>query len=387
MYEPDFVRQRGLVNDVKWGDVKNSYWFILLTIFLLPAAALGQQLQTGVIFLQPMKYTVAEQNDILDQMQANGVRLIRTAILPERAYIDFAKRAYAKNIQIDALIVPQVPRGIGPTPAAEGFNSNWSSLSYADPTLSRQFMQKLFQQLDANGIVLAGVELGNEINWSDVNAGFPQSIQGKILQFSDLQTDPQGQQFAANFSQYLKILAILKEVRDSSTLNRQTPIISAGLVSINTGDADTNFFENHGYSVTISATIQYLRAGGLDNLVDFYGIHYYPKDATPAARKRHLDVSAVSVCQPAGATSGKPCWITEWGVDNPQQTCPTDDTARAAIVTETMNNFRELASAGRLADVFYYAWNSPPGSQRIDPPSIYRCGQLTEAGRLALGAP
>jgi hypothetical protein len=38
-------------------------------------------------------------------------------------------------------------------------------LSYADPALSKAAFQKLFDSLDANNIQLAGVELGNEINW------------------------------------------------------------------------------------------------------------------------------------------------------------------------------------------------------------------------------
>jgi hypothetical protein len=36
--------------------------------------------------------------------------------------------------------------------------------SYADPELSRLHYQALLSQLDAKGVVLAGFELGNEIN-------------------------------------------------------------------------------------------------------------------------------------------------------------------------------------------------------------------------------
>ena len=44
----------------------------------------------------------------------------------------------------------------------------WSGhpLSYADPGLSKAFYQELFDALDANGIVQAGIELGNEMNWA-----------------------------------------------------------------------------------------------------------------------------------------------------------------------------------------------------------------------------
>jgi hypothetical protein len=46
-------------------------------------------------------------------------------------------------------------------------------LSYTDPDLSRASCQKLFEALDASGVVLAGVELGIEISWAAFNPEFP----------------------------------------------------------------------------------------------------------------------------------------------------------------------------------------------------------------------
>jgi hypothetical protein len=90
--------------------------------------------------------------------------------------------------------------------------------------------------LDASGIVPAGMELGNEINWAAFNAEFPLPGEGKILSLADLSHDPEGRQIAKGFLQYLKILAVLKEVRDHSRLNRNTPIITAGMVDAKDGD-------------------------------------------------------------------------------------------------------------------------------------------------------
>jgi len=79
---------------------------------------------------------------------------------------------------------------------------------------------------------------------------------------------------ARGFLQYLKVLAALKEVRDHSKLNRQTPIISAGMAAA-TGDA---WQQKLGVdSVSIPATYASMRAHGLDKLVDGYGVHYYPR--------------------------------------------------------------------------------------------------------------
>jgi hypothetical protein len=254
-------------------------------------------------------------------------------------------------------------------------------LSSADPELSKAYYQSLIGMLEASGVVLAGLELGNEINWTAFNPEFPLPGEGKNLSLDDLHHDPEGQQIAKGYLQYLKVLAALKDVRDHSKLNQQTPIILAGLADDGAEGSRPGSKED---SVSIDATLDFLRANGLDGLVDFYGIHTYPWEKTPARRKAHLEKYAVAECSPAGSTTGKPCWVTEWGIGNKDTSCPLDDTARAGLVQETMDDFRELASQGRVLDTIYFAWNSDPWSKQVDPLSIYRCGALTAGGKLAL---
>jgi hypothetical protein len=88
------------------------------------------------------------------------------------------------------------------------FRQMWGGhpLSWADPTASKATFQKLFDSLDANNIRLAGVELGNEINWAAFNPEFPLPGEGKILNIEDLNNDPEGKQIAKGFLQYIKIL-------------------------------------------------------------------------------------------------------------------------------------------------------------------------------------
>ena len=100
-------------------------------------------------------------------------------------------------------------------------SSSLTPLSWADLEASRVSYQSLFDKLDANGIVLAGIELGNEINWTDFNGDFPIPGEGKAFSLEDLSRDPEAQQVARGFLQYLKLLAALKEVRDHSKLNRR----------------------------------------------------------------------------------------------------------------------------------------------------------------------
>ena len=137
-------------------------------------------------------------------------------------------------------------------------------LSYADPMLSKTAFQHLFDSLDADGIELAGIELGNEINWAAFNPEFPLPGEGKILSFEDLSHDPEGKQIAKGFLQYIKVLEVLKEVRDHSRLNRNAPIILAGMVSAK--DGEKLYHNKQEDMVSLAATIEFLRANGLDSL-------------------------------------------------------------------------------------------------------------------------
>jgi hypothetical protein len=108
----------------------------------------------------------------------------------------------------------------------EQFPSMWSGhpLSYADPELSRAFYQKLFDALDADGIALVGIELGNEMNWAAFNAEFPLPGEGKILSVADLSHDPEGEQIARGFLQYLKSFHRKVTPRSSQARSRRLEI-------------------------------------------------------------------------------------------------------------------------------------------------------------------
>jgi hypothetical protein len=172
----------------------------------------------------------------------------------------------------------------------------------------------------------SGIELGNEINWAAFNPEFPLPGEGKILSLADLSQDPEGKQIAKGFLQYVKIVAVLKQVRDHSRLNRSTPLLSAGMVS---APDDEKLYNNKKEDmVSLPATMTFLRANGLDSLVDGYGIHTYPSTDHPgdpsatsrrAARFESVDLAP---CHAAGQPGGKPCWITEWGFPNTDFSCP-----------------------------------------------------------------
>jgi hypothetical protein len=304
--------------------------------------------------------------------------------------LDFAQRAEKHGIQIEWMIFrvggylpdaptrPAWPPGPGRPRFFEGH-----PLSSADPEQFRSFFSSLLGKLEASGITLAGFELGNEINLSS-NPDFPLPGKGGVqLGLNDLNNDPEGQQIARGYLQYLKLLAVLKDIRDHSKLNQQTPIMTAGLGSYQQDDGPLpkgNRFD----VVSVNATLQYMRSHGLDNLVDGYAIHVYPHAGeTPAERKEKLAKYDFTLCRAAGSRDGKPCWLTEWGFKNKDMNCPINDSDRAGLVREMMGDFRPYVKQARLVGLLWFSWNGTAGSDNMMG-AVWRCGSLTPSGKLSV---
>jgi hypothetical protein len=382
-------------------NMKKRLYLLFVCLFLLTAAQAqntkpersqqNEGVVVGMNVVNPMRANAAQQDTLLSQLKAAGVRVIRCGLTTDDKGIGFAKRAAALGISIQLITGPQYPPGAPLRPyQPKEFPSMWAGplLSSADPSLSKTYYQSLFGKLDTGGIKLAGVEFGNEINWAAFNPDFPLPGEGKILTLHDLYADPEGKKIARGYLQYLKALAALKYVRDRSSLNRNTPIISGGLVGA--ADGEQLYNNKKEDMVSLSATIEFLRANGLDSLVDAYGIHTYPSAEQPgnaaAAAKRlaHLMSIDLAECRPAGISSGKPAWITEWGFQNTDMSCPPKDAALTLLVREMHDDFAKAAVQGRLVGITYFAWNADPWSMKPDPYSVYRCGTLTQSGREAI---
>jgi hypothetical protein len=349
--------------------------FIAVSLAVWPNLvwALGRNVGTNVNSFQ--NFDAAEQENIVQQLVTSGVRCVRTSLRPDDKNIHLAKELQDKGIGL--VLVPGaefLPNGPLRPADTERHMRSAHPLSWVDLEASRVSYQSLFDKLDANGIVLAGVELGNEINWTDFNGDFPIPGEGKAFSLEDLSRDLEAQQVARGFLQYLKLLAALKEVRDHSKLNQHTPIISAGMAAV-TGGAWQQKLRVDG--VSIPATYAYLRAHGLDNLVDGYGVHYYPPEVKPgdrAAAAQRQSVLDNDIFLPGNA---KPYWLTEWGFSS-TATSSDADQLRTRSVTEMRSYFQRLFQQRRLGGIFWYVWNDPDRS------SIYRNGALLEAGKRAV---
>jgi hypothetical protein len=387
------VNKLGVLVGIGWSTT-SPVLRILAVCLYLSSAAHAQDMVVGVNVVNPMRAAVAKQNALFDQLQAAGVHVIRCGISNDDKGIDFAKRAASHGIRVQLIAGPQYAANAPSRPyQPDVYPAMWGRppLSHADPALSKANFQRLFDSLDANNLELAGVELGNEINWAAFNPEFPLPGEGKILGLQDLDDDPEGKQIAKGFLQYIQILAALKDVRDHSRLNRSTPIILAGLVCAKDGDKLYN--DKKEDMVSLSATITFLRAHGLDALVEAYGVHIYPSPGQPgsptAAAQRAAQLNGVDLaeCRAKGSPGGKPCWVTEWGFGNNDVSCPPNEFGRTLLIEETRQSFDAAAAEHRLVGIDYFSWDSDPWSKKVDPSSIYRCGTLTESARQAVAPP
>jgi hypothetical protein len=320
-------------------------------------------------------FSAQEQETIVQQLKDSKVRCVRTSLRSDEKNMNLAKRLQGEGIGLILVAGVEYLPGTKQRPAdAKSHMRAAMPLSAADPVRSKTYYQGLFDKLDAQGVSLAGVELGNELNWADFNGDFPVPGQGKSFTLGELTRDPEAKQVAKGFLQYLKVLKVLKEVRDNSKLNRLAPLISAGMAGA-TGGAWQAKMKIDG--VSIPDTYAFLRAHGLDDLVDGYGVHDYPavvkEGDTDALAKRNSDLDKTIF--PEGST--KPFWLTEWGFSSSAESAG-DDKTRSRSVAEMRDYFHHMHKQGRLGGIFWYVWNEP------DPCSIYRNGSLMEAGRRAV---
>jgi hypothetical protein len=353
----------------------NRLWILSIASLLccaLPIRA-GQagDVVVGVNFWYTPPNMSAE--DMVKQLAASGVPIIRTSLFPGNA--DFIIKAYQHGIGTVAIVYPH-------TNSTAKKKRAWADvpLSQLKPQEFTDGFKPMLDKLEGAGVRLAAIELGNEINTSGYNGDIASPGSGRVLGIRDLNNpkDAEARPIAAGFQVYLRIMAALKDLRDHSTLNSATPILSGA-----SGDwglpGPKSFSKQLGVSVPDS--IECLRQNGLDKLVDGYAVHVYPSGdphRSVSMRVASLERYVFGACK----QSTKPCWLTEWGFPNPSQSCPINDTTRTQVIEVQRSAFKQFAQQGRLAAIIYYTWSAPP--TKLDPMAIFRCGALTDAGRLAL---
>jgi hypothetical protein len=345
--------------------MKNFSIFTLACIlFFHSHEASARDVIVGVFWNNDGTLSQAFQDEEITHLADNGVKTIRTGLVSYN--LDFIIKAYQHGIGTIVLVDPFLGR------------KSWSDTvwSATTPEVFIQRVKPLLEKLEAAGVRLTAFELGNEINNSQFNGDLPTAGKGRELRLADLNNpnDPQAKQVAVGYRAYVRLVAAMKDLRDHSKLNRQTPIISAGLSQVHSTP----------FEVTLRDTIEFLNQNGIARLVNGYGIHVYPSGDPKrpvSARIASLDEDMFSACSPA-----KPCWVTEWGFRNEGQSgqyCPGNNRVLTKVLQDMRTSFMHFAARGQLAALMYFDWTSDkPGMK--DTFSVFRCGALTDSGKLAL---
>jgi hypothetical protein len=362
-----------------------GYLFCASTLIAsLPAHAAGREVLVGVNVTGVQRLDQKQQDALIQDLKSNGVKLVRTGIGDN--FSNFLIHASQNGIQAVVIVYPsQGDPNARLRPANKPLGLEWAEacISSVDPGKFKTWFAARLDPLEAAGVRLAGFEVGNEINGPFFNGDFlPEQASGRVLGEPDLKNpkDPEGQAIAASYRAYLRIVAAVKDVRDHSKLNRATPIISAGLAD---GGSPRKNSGQKLDGVSIPDTLDFWRENGLDDLVDDYGVHFYPSNLDPnvpaSVRANALAERAFARC-----TRAKPCWLTEWGFPNRDPSCPIHDETRKKLIETERQAFKAFIDQGRLAAVIYYNWTALSG---FEAQAIFRCGALTEAGKLAISPP
>ena len=336
----------------------------------------------------PYKLPLDQQETIMAQLQRAGVRYVRCSLPSGDAGADFAARLYAHGIRIVWMVGLTPAAGTLWPHAPQGFNGLWQGYTVCaiDPDKFRSRFRADACQNRPNGHSPRGPGAGQR---DQLGRTTPISRPARAG-LSSACGSPKRRGRAKGRQghlQYLKLVAVLKQLRDGTTVNRNTPIISAGLAYL---DDSTWTRKRRADAVDIFATLDFMRAHGLDQLVDGYGLHAYPRTdqpGTPAGvdkRRAHLEHNGLAECQPAGGTRGKPCWLTEWGAGAVKGDCPGDDTERVKLVRELRGTYGSLAQQGRIKGLIFYVWHGSWNATKEAAGAAFRCGSLTESGRLAV---
>jgi Glycosyl hydrolase catalytic core len=343
-----------------------------VAIFLFLAGVVGaQECAVGVNVTSFQNFSADQQMQIVAQLKQNHVSYVRTALSSDDKNMKLARTLQSEGIglvlRIGFKTDPNVPaRPEYPKPHIQ----KAYPLSAIDPDLTRAYFQTVFDKLDAYGVTVNALEVGNEINWVDFNGDFPMPGNGKALSLSDLSNSLEGKKVSGGLLKYLQILAILKEVRNHSKLNAHTPIITAGMAAVTGGKWQT---DNKKDGVGIPVVYAFLRSHGLDDLVDGYGVHDYPPQVKGDEKKALKDLHQYLDEKIFPSDSGKPYWLTEWGYGSDGSA--TEESQREHSVEAVREYLNGLCREGRVKGIFWYTWNAP------DNDSIYRDGALLPSGK------
>ncbi|WP_083213755.1 MULTISPECIES: glycoside hydrolase [unclassified Ensifer] len=317
----------------------------------------------------------AEQERVLGEIAASGATHVRLSLSrpvdKSIEALDIANRLGLRILlEIQLANKSYYAETVRPR---SGLGRIWdiNRLSDLDLDRYRAGLGDALRRIDALGIRLDAVEPGNEINLAGYNGDLAvyqkpgRTTPRKISELADRAA------FEKGLDNYIAALKITRDELRASVNSRDAAMISAGLSDMGPKEADRQGMER----LDPAEMIGLLKARGMDELVDAYGIHIYPARKNPTAIQSVV-TKLLDFCEPAG--QGRPCWVTEWGIANTARACPVDDREREGAIAAMRAVFGDFAKAKRLDAAFYYDWDTQQTYR------LWRCGALSPAGALAI---
>lgn len=354
-------------------------FFILIAIVLRPGPSETRPLERldtiyGVNRVNLGWLPEMKRQETLSNIVEAHVSSVRLTLAPPFADSILAVRA-AQHLGLGVLLNINLsyanfyPPGILARPGANGLNEA-RKLSQLDPEFFLKMFTPIWRELEADGIPLTGIELGNEINWADFNGDL--SANATSSYSGALASLPEREAYEEGMRRYVQIVRIVSNLRNTSIVDGRMKIISAGLATIPEDFAA----QKHAHYVAPSDAINLLRSYGIDEIVSGYGLHFYPGSTVSSLELHKVMYDVTGFC--GNGPNRIPCWLTEWGVASHSKRCPSDDLHQAEVIAKVRDEIEQLAAARRVSGSFYFDWDG-----LNSPYSIWRCGALTEGAARA----
>lgn len=272
---------------------------------------------------------------------------------------------------LETLIV--LPLTDGPTSEPEALARQASGDFFAVHGLSRLDLTRLEAQVDdmldfvvAEDIAVAGIELGNELNWSGFNGDLPLAPSGAWIEAMSQLDAPTQQAFARGVDRYVEAIRLVEAALRARDMD--VPVVLGAMA-----DIDGQFVrQSGGMLVAPDIVVAMLEARGALALTDAVAVHLYAPlrlDVETDARAGMLGQVLDDCGTPA--LGGQPCWITEYGIAQWQDACDVSDEARRDAIAALNQYLSQPGSAARVPATFFYDWSDSAHF------SLVRCGRLS----------
>lgn len=367
------------------------YFSVLMTIsaLCLPGPAKSECVSHDAPY--NVKFGVVQMNigrvddwqSRLDDMIRFGVKSVRLNAKAGRD-TDLKAIAYAQKNGMDVLMVVHITdkdffdtaiekRGSG------GMVRDQRPLSQLNLSLFEKHFKHIVKSLDDMQISIPMLEVGNEINWAGYNGDLPILKQGRIFQTID-ELGPYKDQIYNGFRRYESALRIVRRELNESRLQKNTRVISAGLVSAGSVEPLTPWFMRSGGTIlSVPLVNRIYDELGISKLVDGRGIHIYPTTQIKPKSVDSFNViknivdKAASQCSP----SGEPCYVTEWGFNAKDYGGCVGDDPREKLFRDFLS---ALSCRGNYYGAWVFTWTALEDINN-DKKAIYRCGRTASFGR------